>query len=323
MKKKMAAFIMAGTMVFYSYGFEGSAAAVSENTETESTQGEENSFSFADLTNRQFTFSSGAGGWATLLTIQADGSFSGEYFDGELGDTGEGYPNGTMYQSNFSGKFTQPVKVNDYTYSMQISELNYEQEIDTEEILDDMRYVYSAVYGLGEGRNILIYLPGSPLAELPEEFRSWVGYYDMANIEDTGLPFYGLYNETEQCGFSSYSIVDSLKESVAATEESSVVLENSIKNDGLSQAELNEKSKELYDLWDSVLNHIWSVLKETKDEETMSSITEEELAWINKKEEAVDKAGAELEGGSSQSMMMQMKAAEMTKERVYELLELF
>lgn len=40
------------------------------------------------------------------------------------------------------------------------------------------------------------------------------------------------------------------------------------------------------------------------------------------KEQAVAKASAEYEGGTMQSMVMNQKAAELTKERVYEQLEL-
>lgn len=323
MRKKFAAFILTGALVFSVCALVGNAETATESTEIEIVQGEENTLSFEQLANRQFCFSSGAGGWATLLTIQADGSFSGEYYDSEMGDTGDEYPNGSMYLSHFSGMFTQPEKLNEYTYRMQISKLEYDKEVGTQEIKDGLRYQYSEVYGLDGAENILVYLPGAPIAELPQEFRSWVGYFDLTAATDTDLPFYALYNETQQCGFSSYSFTDSLKEIVAATEESAATLENSIKNDPLSQAELNEKTKELYDLWDSVLNRIWDVLNQTKDEETMSSITSEELAWINQKEEAVAQAGTEFEGGSAQPMVMNQKAAEMTKDRVYELLKLF
>ena len=94
------------------------------------------SISFADLKDLQFVFSSGVGAWATVFSIEEDGSFSGEYFDTDMGVMGEDYPNGTMYQSIFTGKFSGIQKVNEYTYSMQISELNYEREVGTEEIKD-------------------------------------------------------------------------------------------------------------------------------------------------------------------------------------------
>ena len=54
----------------------------------------------------------------------------------------------------------------------------------------------------------------------------------------------------------------------------------------------------------------------------MVTIKAEENEWIAKKEAAVTEAGSEFEGGSMQSMIKNDIAAEMTKERVYVLLEL-
>ena len=45
-------------------------------------------FSYADLADMTFIFSSGVGGWQTSLYIQADGSFNGEYFGSWMGETG-------------------------------------------------------------------------------------------------------------------------------------------------------------------------------------------------------------------------------------------
>lgn len=241
MKKKVIALMLMTSLVFVAYGCgstnaEKTTDAVSMSNETESlgdetedisseteslqetestvdeaesqtetnTVNENSELSFSDLENLQFCFSSGAGGWATLLSIDANGSFTGEYYDGEMGEMGDDYPNGTTYQSNFSGQFSQPVQINEYTYSMQILELNYEQEIGTEEIIDGMRYCYSEVYGLEGTDEILIYVPGAPLKELPEELRSWIGYNDLSDTTDTELPFYALYNEAQEYGFSSY-----------------------------------------------------------------------------------------------------------------------
>lgn len=281
-------------------------------------------FSFADLANLKFYFSSGAGGWATSLRIHADGSFSGEYFDGELGAIGEGYPNGMMYRCDFSGQFTQPVQVNDYTYSMQIREISYEKEVGTEEIKDGILYHYVEVYGLDNAEDILIYLPGAPLAELPEEFRGWIGYYNLSYVTETELPFYALNNEVNQYGFSSFNLANNMKEVVTVTEEMAAELENSIYHDSsLTQTEYNEKAQELYNLWDSTLNTIWDGLKQTQDAEKMRSLTAEQLEWIALKEESIIKEGAEYEGGSIQPMIVNLKAAEMTKDRVYKLMEQF
>ncbi|MCM1258217.1 MAG: DUF1311 domain-containing protein [Roseburia sp.] len=295
----------------------------SQNAQTDSLQDGEEGFSLENLKNHRFLFSSGAGAWGTTLVIHEDGSFSGEYSDSDMGDTGDGYPAGTVYQCDFTGQFTKPVMVNEYTYSMEIKELNYEREPGTEEIKEDALYKYSTPYGLEDAKNILIYLPGAPLSELPEDFRGWVGYYDLSGTDETSLPFYALNNESQQQGFSSYDLVEYWKTSISSVSERADELENSITKDPLDQSELNEKSMELYNLWDGTLNILWKDLKQTRDTDTMEALTNEERQWIELKEQEMAKAGAEFEGGSMQPMLESLKGAEMTKERVYELMEIF
>lgn len=295
---------------------EGGAAGEGGSPKTEGT------FSFADLKGQEFIFSSGAGGWGTWMMVRADGSFSGTYSDSDMGSKGEGYPNGTIFQSDFSGRFTEPEQVDTHTYSMQIGQLEYAEEIGREEIKDGILYKYADAYGLDGTKEILVHLPGTPLETLSEEVRSWIGYYGLSVVTDKELSFYVLENEAQGYGFKGYDLVDELREDVARTEEQAALLEASIRNDPLSQMELTEKTDELYVLWDSVLNTTWQGLKKLLDEDTMAALTVEEREWIKAKEKAVADAGAEFAGGSMQAMVMDDKAAEMTKARVYELLEL-
>lgn len=284
---------------------------------------EEKEFSFENLKGNRFVFASGAGAWSTELLIGEDGSFKGTYHDSDMGSTGAGYPNGTRYFCEFTGKFAELEKVNDYTYSTRISEIEYANEVDTEEILDEVLYYYSDAYGLAGAEEILIYLPGAPIEELPEDYMIWAkgsAYIEEGTRE---LPFYGLYNVTEACGFSSYDIKESWKTSIAFTEELALEIEDSIQNDDLTQTEYNLKTKDLYDMWDSDLNAIWNDLKDVLDAETFEELLSEQREWITWKEAEVQKAGADYEGGSMQPMVMNMKAAELTKTRVYELLEYF
>ena len=164
---------------------------------------ERQDFSFADVADREFYFSSGAGGWYTVLYIQEDGSFDGHYQDSDMGDIGEGYPNGTIYYSEFSGSFTEPERVDDWTYRFQIEEINYPLG-SGDEIKDGIHYCYTTAYGLDGAEDLYLYLPGTELAGLPEGYRSWVGYYNLNDVQETVLPFYGLYNEAMEEGFSSY-----------------------------------------------------------------------------------------------------------------------
>ena len=53
----------------------------------------------------------------------------------------------------------------------------------------------------------------------------------------------------------------------------------------------------------------------------MAALTEEERQWISEKEAAVSEAGAPYEGGPLQPMMENLAAAQMTRDRVYVLME--
>lgn len=284
----------------------------------------EEQFSFADVSDLEFWFGSGAGAWCTVLHIHADGTFDGEYHDSDMGDIGEENPNGVMYLSNFTGKFAYSEKVNDYTYAFEIESLKLEQEPDTEEIKDGIRYIYSEPYGLDQAERILLYLPGTPLDQLPEEFRSWVGNSSLAASDDTKLACYGLYNETPGYGFSSYQILDvyeELKKELESVEETARGLEEKLQAEELTQLEMSEVSAEIYRLWDDELNRVWDCLKSNLDQEMMERITVEEREWISNKESEMANAGAEAEEGSIQTMLENDKGAELTKSRVYELIE--
>ena len=278
--------------------------------------------SFKDLEDHQFYFSSGAGGWRTFLNIDADGRFDGAYSDSEMGSVGEGYPNGTYYLCEFVGKFSNLTKVNDYTYSVKIEELSTIKEPDTSEIIDGMLYQYSTPYGIEGTEELLIYLPGAPTGELPEAYMDWVRF-SMEDPEAETLPFYGLYNVKEQNGFSSYDTGAHVEEDIALLEEWAKTLKDLLENEELTQAEMNETSAELYATWDSALNILWNELKEELPDDEFSKLLDEQREWIKSKEEAVAKAGAEYEGGSMYSLVVNMEAADITEKRVNELYEMY
>ena len=252
------------------------------------------------------------------LLVRPDGSFYGEYHDTDLGG-GEPDIRAVQWNCKFTGRFAQPVQVNDYTYSMGIAEISYEKEAGTEEVIDGIQYYYTAPYGLEDAEEILVYLPGAPLGELPQEFRGWVGYYE--NTRDK-LPFYALNNESHQQGFGSYDWVERVRTDVEWAEETAAEYETKILEDtSLSQGELNELSAQMFDLWDIQLNEVWAVLRQTLPQADMEALTAEELEWIAWKEEQLARTGEEAGGGSLAIMLQAQRAAELTRERVYVLLE--
>lgn len=177
---------------------EGSEEAELQTTESEHA---ETGLTFADLAALQFEFCSGAGGWSTDFTIEKDGSFSGVYHDSDMGDTGDGYPNGTMYYCNFSGHFTNLTKVDDDTYEMSLADISYQNTVGDTEILDDMLYVYTDVYGLEGTDTFRIYLSGTPREKLTEDEWFWIA---AGNESETELTMTVIVNEPNEYGIYSY-----------------------------------------------------------------------------------------------------------------------
>ncbi|MCI5901813.1 MAG: hypothetical protein MRZ74_04750 [Blautia sp.] len=147
-----------------------------------------------------FTFSSGAGGWATELFLNDDGTFTGQYHDSDMGDLGAEYPNGTVYIRDFSGKFTMPVKVDEFIYSMHLETLNVEGTTGTVYYENGIKYIVSEPYGFENADEFLIYLPGCPLEKTAEDFLMWS--FISSQIRST-IPagVYGIYNVGGMEGF--------------------------------------------------------------------------------------------------------------------------
>lgn len=152
---------------------------------------------------QNFTFASGVGGWATTLTLYADGTFQGVYQDADMGVTGPGYPGGTLYECYFTGSFDTFTQVSPYQYNMRLAELNTARPEGESWIQDDIRHIASGPYGIEGGTYFSLYLPGCSIVNLPDEYVDWVrmplGWYPPPST----LPFFGLYNISEKNGFFS------------------------------------------------------------------------------------------------------------------------
>ncbi|HJF19130.1 MAG TPA: hypothetical protein K8W13_02260 [Enterococcus columbae] len=158
---------------------------------------------FASIEGKQFIFSSGAGAWSTGLKIMADGRFTGQYSDMDMGDVGTDNPNGTQYLSTFAGSFEQVQQLNANVYVLKIKDLTYANPVDSQEIVDGIKRIYTNAHGLAGANQLYLYLPTTPLSEIPEEYKNWIAAGMVPNGATT-LGFYGIYNEAMQTGFVSY-----------------------------------------------------------------------------------------------------------------------
>lgn len=143
----------------------------------------------ADLPT-EFYFSSGVGGWGTALNIRPNGTFDGVYSDRDYME---------IYYSTFEGAFAPPKRTGEYTYSVRIKELrvtNDPEKVKSDED-GDVRYIPSEPYGLdNDPKELILYVPGTPLSQIPEECLSWLLFLQD---DDTVLPenWYLLCNEQE------------------------------------------------------------------------------------------------------------------------------
>jgi len=121
-----------------------------------------------------------------------------------MGDSSPEYPNGTVYECSFSGKFTSLEKTGEYEYSMKCELLTWEGTIGEEKIVDGVRVITSEPYGFDNADEFFLYLPGKETSGLPEEFLQWVSMPRALDFESIDvLEFYGLYNVRGEQGFSA------------------------------------------------------------------------------------------------------------------------
>ena len=98
-------------------------------------------------------------------------------------------------------------------------------------------------------------------------------------------------------------------------------LETEITSGEFDQWACEEKAARMYELWDGQLNELWDCLGQRLDPADMEALTAEELEWISWKEEQAVQAGAGPHEGCTQAAVEDMAEAELTRDRVYELLD--
>lgn len=162
----------------------------------------------------ELVFSSGAGAWGTHLALHSNGSFSGEFHDSNMGETGKDYPNGTVYYCRFSGQFTMGEPTDNLSTPMTLTEVTAEPA-PKEKITDGVLYVSAGPYGLyndhedgSMSRSFVLYAPDTPTRDLGESLLSWwPGRYEQTPPET--LSCWALWNtEAGTAFFTEFSPAD-------------------------------------------------------------------------------------------------------------------
>lgn len=108
----------------------------------------------------ELTFSSGAGAWRTVLTLQPDGSFTGQYSDWDGGGDPSQYPEGIYYICSFSGTFSDLRQLDETTYVMTLDTLTAQETEGEEWVEGGTLYIGSAPYGPGGRHGVFPLHPG-------------------------------------------------------------------------------------------------------------------------------------------------------------------
>ena len=82
-----------------------------------------------------------------MLYVRPDGSFPEPSAIRPGRSTGAAHAP-CLLCSEFTGQFTEPVRVNDYTYSVRIARIDYERAVGEEAFADGFHYYYTEPRGL-------------------------------------------------------------------------------------------------------------------------------------------------------------------------------
>ena len=141
----------------------------------------------------EFVFASGAGGWGTYLTLQPDGSFTGDYSDSGMD---------TCYECKFEGRFTDIQQISDYCWAMKLGDVTIEKEEGTTWTENGIHYIAAGPHGVSGGTDFLLYAPGTPVDLIPAECRNWwPDAYRWRNGEINMLNGWSLCNLNEGTAF--------------------------------------------------------------------------------------------------------------------------
>lgn len=158
---------------------------------------------FDTLAELEWSYCSGAGAWSSDLIIQPDGSFVCDYHDSDMGDSGDAYPNGTLYFATFRGRMSLAGQTNENSWSIRVDELR--KDPGEERILDGIRYVPADSCGLSEGDIMTLYAPGTPAGALSDDMQLWAHIMYQENRD--ALENWFLCSEANDSGFVGYPAV--------------------------------------------------------------------------------------------------------------------
>lgn len=135
--------------------------------------------------------------WSTKLTLNKDGTFTGNYRETLLEKIEDGNEYTMIYLCDFEGYFKDIKKVDEYTYTLTLGEYKTKYALGDEWVEGDVYYQSTEPFGISEGQEFRLYLPGKITGALPDNFLMWVTH----KIYNGKLDTYALHNTANGYGF--------------------------------------------------------------------------------------------------------------------------
>lgn len=138
--------------------------------------------------------------WSTDLTIDTkQNTFDGKYESAIMNLDGDGYD---MLECIFHGTIDGFSRVNEYSFSTHVTKMETEKfDKKTDRYMDLPAEVnYSDPYGFTSAGEIILYLPNTPVSQIPDKAIEWIEAYQEINRNGC-LGSFILYNPAEETAF--------------------------------------------------------------------------------------------------------------------------
>ena len=291
-----------------------------DSGDEQSIEEESAGITFEELSKYNYSLCSGAGAWSDDFTIEKDGYFHGYYHDMDMGDTGDDYPNGTMYTCDYEGHLSNIQRIDEYTCKMEVSDIKVTSS-DTEYIQGGGRYVPSEPYALGGTSEIEIYLPGKPTSEITEDLQAWIGLVYLDDVPEK-IDNIALINTEQSVGMTSYERKEAKAEAkdFYNSAKESYDYYNECLQSAMTTAEMVDITSAQAEAVDGMLNEIWILVKYNTDEDTFNNALEEQRAWLSDRDKKLEELP---DDGTLAPVDYNGLYAELTLDRCEELLKYF
>lgn len=130
-----------------------------------------------------FSLSRVEGGTETAFSVDKNGSFEGDYYESD-------YENEITTINEFIGRFTYAKKIDEYSYSLTMSDIDLKYTPDTEgyETLSngyEAYRIYITPYGLEDSSAVhyILYIPGTPVSALDDRILENMNEYDVEELK--------------------------------------------------------------------------------------------------------------------------------------------